>query len=939
MTDFSMNSAHLTVCSCPNCQYFNADPESVLSYQLDAETGTITFADGYSFTSNAALLFSAITSSNTAVIATSAETETTYVPPSSPQSDEAQPSSEPVADETASVSQSETPVQPTETQQTAPQSQPQTQVEPQPIEEQAGTEVYDEITMQHLPMPGSEPGYLQALFGDDNAVWTDGGPGTAAFGNSATVTYTFDDVAWGNPYGWGNEAAFDASQRTSATAAMDMWSDVSGINFVAGTAGTAGLAFREYNLPAGAGVAVTWKADDDGGGPDRIGQVEVSPDDSLSDFTQGSWGWVTMMHEVGHSIGVKHPGNYNAGGGGAQGPFLIDFGLVDSRDFTVMSYNGGVYTSGGNNPTGLMIYDIAIAQYLYGVNTGFNSGNTTYTLNTNSGILARWDGGGTDTLNASAQSGAVTLDLREGEAYVTEVGNSATWNAFGANIENATGGSGSDTIYGNDLSNTLIGNAGDDTLQAGAGDDTLEGGAGNDTYRFGNNDGDNVVNDSDGSGIINIGGNAVTGTATDAGGTYELVKGSVTFTLNVSGADLVVTSSAGSVSVRLAGFISGWFGLNVPGSVGDTIDGTPGADTIRDTVSDDVINGLGGNDTIRVYTGADTVNGGAGNDRIYLYDDNARGFGDDGDDQINGNADNPYGNGGAGNDRISLPGDNSTLIGGDGNDILYGHGANANLDGGLGDDRLVSRGDGAMLNAGDGADELNGFGPNQTLDAGAGNDEITVTGGNSTVLAGDGNDTIEGGGAGVIINGEAGNDSIELTASGAIANGGDGDDLLFMVTTVSGELYGDSGADTLRGGNGNDTLDGGAGNDEITAGSGNDVVTGGTGNDDLHGHNGNDTVDGGGGDDTVRGGRNDDVMIGGAGSDIFVFDYNGGDDTITDFTVGDDMLQYAIRSLTETYMLNNATDVGANVQFDVYGTTLILQGVNIADLDGQEFII
>ena len=38
-------------------------------------------------------------------------------------------------------------------------------------------------------------------------------------------------------------------------------------------------------------------------------------------------------------------------------------------------------------------------------------------------------------------------------------------------IENAVGGSGSDTIYGNDAGNTLRGNAGNDTIDGGAGTD------------------------------------------------------------------------------------------------------------------------------------------------------------------------------------------------------------------------------------------------------------------------------------------------------------------------------------------------------------------------------------------------------------------------------------------------------------------------------------
>jgi hypothetical protein len=101
-------------------------------------------------------------------------------------------------------------------------------------------------------------------------------------------------------------------------------------------------------------------------------------------FTQGSYGWETLIHEIAHSIGLKHPGNYNAGGGGTVGPYLPT-GDAGSRRYTIMSYNNPVdgqnvtatdlgngqtaYTLAALNPKTLMTYDIAALQFLYGVNT------------------------------------------------------------------------------------------------------------------------------------------------------------------------------------------------------------------------------------------------------------------------------------------------------------------------------------------------------------------------------------------------------------------------------------------------------------------------------------------------------------------------------------------------------------------------------------------
>ena len=56
-------------------------------------------------------------------------------------------------------------------------------------------------------------------------------------------------------------------------------------------------------------------------------------------------------------------------------------------------------------------------------------------------------------------------------------------------IENLTGGSGSDTLTGDAGDNVLNGEGGEDTLKGGAGKDRLIGGADADIFVFGDNDG------------------------------------------------------------------------------------------------------------------------------------------------------------------------------------------------------------------------------------------------------------------------------------------------------------------------------------------------------------------------------------------------------------------------------------------------------------------
>ena len=63
--------------------------------------------------------------------------------------------------------------------------------------------------------------------------------------------------------------------------------------------------------------------------------------------------------------------------------------------------------------------------------------------------------------------------------------------AYDVDIENAIGGSGNDTLIGNDLDNVITGNAGNDTIEGHFGNDTLYGGQGADTIWAGA--GDDIV--------------------------------------------------------------------------------------------------------------------------------------------------------------------------------------------------------------------------------------------------------------------------------------------------------------------------------------------------------------------------------------------------------------------------------------------------------------
>ncbi|MCP4128581.1 MAG: hypothetical protein GY753_16185, partial [Gammaproteobacteria bacterium] len=196
-----------------------------------------------------------------------------------------------------------------------------------------------------------------------------------------------------------------------------------------------------------------------------------------------------------------------------------------SMEYSVMTYHSYVGDPGGsysNEKRGYaqtyMMADIAALQHMYGADYTTNSGDTIYSWDPGSGdtlvnggigidaggarIFATiWDGGGIDTYDLSAYSSDLNIDLTPGghslfsstQAAYLGGGNYARGNIFNALlfegdtrslIENATGGSGNDTIFGNQADNVLTGNGGNDFLDGGSGADQMDGGEGFDTVSY-----------------------------------------------------------------------------------------------------------------------------------------------------------------------------------------------------------------------------------------------------------------------------------------------------------------------------------------------------------------------------------------------------------------------------------------------------------------------
>lgn len=201
-----------------------------------------------------------------------------------------------------------------------------------------------------------------------------------------------------------------------------------------------------------------------------------------------------------------------------------------------------------------------------------------------------------------------------------------------------------------------------------------------------------------------------------------------------------------------------------------------------------------------------------------------------------------------------------------------------------------------------------------------------------------GMDTISGTSAGDVISGLAGDDSLMGFGGNDTLSGGTGND----------RLDGGIGRDRLDGGAGNDLLSGGAANDSLIGGAGTDLLsgqagadrlTGGNGSDRLAGSSGNDTLAGGSGNDSLNGGLGNDRLTGGTGADDFHYTAaNEGRDTITDFVIGEDLIQ--LEGVSATDFAVDPVSGGTKVTIVATGTVIIFAGLNhetVADQIGSVF--
>ena len=353
------------------------------------------------------------------------------------------------------------------------------------------------------PFPYTHDYRMDALLAGLDYRWNYPGP----LGSQARVTYSFMTVkpAYGGTDDFQGDVGFSQFSATQKAAVREIMGHLQAelgitIQEVSDSASSYGQIRFGDNHQGFVSGAYTFMPNSTGS--DLDGDVWINQDSSAnSNLAKGSYGWETLVHEIGHALGLKHPGNYNAGSAPSTLPDNYLGVKEDNTDYTVMSYRDGPTNTTGQSRDWYGMYDLLTLKTLYGGNASFNAGDTLYKYqNSDGGTLEIVDdASGYDTIDLSAVTLGAKVDMRPGgfsSVGVRPGGTGAVNNLsidLATTIEKFIGTNSSDTVTGNDANNTFV---------LGLGTNTADGGAGIDTAVYGINRSTAQVSDS--GGILHV---------------------------------------------------------------------------------------------------------------------------------------------------------------------------------------------------------------------------------------------------------------------------------------------------------------------------------------------------------------------------------------------------------------------------------------------------
>ncbi|HEX8062526.1 MAG TPA: M10 family metallopeptidase C-terminal domain-containing protein, partial [Allosphingosinicella sp.] len=269
--------------------------------------------------------------------------------------------------------------------------------------------------------------------------------------SNGKITYAF---LTGNPTGWYNSPKYQAlgitenfgysemsaAEKATAREAMVLWDDLIPQKFVEKKGNGADIQLA--NTTTGPAQAHAYYPSNGAKVFGDVWTADPSVNWSNAWLQYDGYGRTTLIHEIGHSLGLSHPGNYNFGddnnGDGIPDPinYVGDaFYAQDSQQYTIMSYFSPTETGGQpinaalfilGNPQTPLLDDILTIQSKYGADPTTRAGNTNYFSNSNAGnavydlalnpypYLSVYDAGGEDTFDFSTANRSVFIDLRPG---------------------------------------------------------------------------------------------------------------------------------------------------------------------------------------------------------------------------------------------------------------------------------------------------------------------------------------------------------------------------------------------------------------------------------------------------------------------------------------------------------------------------------------------